>query len=1230
MAHKERKITAFLVNNYIERYKFLLLAVLFLLLAMLIETNFFNHRFSKHHARAFEQILQAKQHNAQQLIDEICNDSRQTDYAAYRKLYRKNSRLLVNQEMSFYVVRNKTLLYWSDNSINFPLDSFEKVRSKMCFIDNAWYLSEYRILDSVEVYLLTFIKSEYPYENEYIANRFHSDFNITPLVHIYVQQQPETYEIKDATGKTIMWLTKNTGRPENRIQRYLAIVLYFVGILFVLVFMNNFLRKIRKRYVRDIINLLFLGFVIAVRGWMLHVKVPYVCYTSSLFNASYYASSQLIPSLGDLLIHCMLLFYFLYQIQARIRDVKIQTNRKKLILFALFVLLSNAILYVITSAAQSLVYNSNIHLELYNLLDSGFLSFVVYLIIGLCLYSFFLVCIAFFSTVGVKLNTKNSIILFSSGLLVHTLLYFTPLSSQSIWSLVFYAVSLGVFYYLYRHGEFVFSIGFKALLLLLSVLFIQLYLNEHIQEKHAAVKRLYAVNLTNEQDPVAEMLLKDVKQNMRQDSVVKSVMMNSLGREDELNTYLQKKYFSGFLNRYNLESTICGTSEIFTNTNKLSYCDGYFNKQLKSFGVFLPYSEYHFLNNLNGSISYFDSLNFTLPNGARVKLFIELNSKRVSQELGYPKLLLSSDMNSNKHLQKYSYAKYKDNKLLSQKGDFPYALSFQSQGEGEYTELEFYKYRHIIYTANNAVQIIVSHRIPTFFNQLVWFSYIFIYFFILITIYDYTSERKYKGKRTQYTFTEKIRFSLFAVLFVSLVLTGVSLVLINTSQQTKAQQKNVREKLQSILVELSNQYEDVAVIPKSDIDKLQAQLVYFSNVFFTDINVYNPQGDLIASSRPEVFDYKLVGQKINPRAYQRLHIGDMPEFVNNEQIGDLEFTSAYGVLTNSKNFVLGYVNLPYFTKQAELTQQITSLIVAILNIYVILLMSATIFAVFISNKITYPLTILRDKMKLVKIGSKNEKIQWSAPDEIGDLIANYNSMIDQLDVSVKKLAESEREGAWREMAKQIAHEIKNPLTPIKLNIQLLNKSWDAQDENFEKRLKSISKSIIEQIDALAETANSFSNFAKLTEGNPEQILMNELLVNCITLFEQESNITFVSNIPAEPLCIYADKDKMLRLFNNIIKNAIQAIPIETAGVITVSLEKRDAMVQVRIADTGVGIAPEVADKLFEPYFTTKSTGSGFGLAISKKIIETAGGRIWFETELHKGTVFFIELPAVEA
>jgi len=240
-------------------------------------------------------------------------------------------------------------------------------------------------------------------------------------------------------------------------------------------------------------------------------------------------------------------------------------------------------------------------------------------------------------------------------------------------------------------------------------------------------------------------------------------------------------------------------------------------------------------------------------------------------------------------------------------------------------------------------------------------------------------------------------------------------------------------------------------------------------------------------------------------------------------------------------------------------------------------------------------------------------------------------MIDQLESSAQKLAESEREGAWHEMAKQIAHEIKNPLTPIKLNIQLLHKAWHMKDPDFESRLNNISHSIIEQIEALSETANSFSNFAKISDGKPEEVELNSVLQNTIILFGQEQNIEIHAHVPDEKIYIFADKEKIVRVCNNLIKNAIQAIPQNKKGIITITLEaSHNNTIRIIFEDNGKGISDEIRPKLFTPNFTTKTKGSGLGLAICKKIVEQMNGTIWFESELEKGTKFFIEIPSISA
>ena len=197
---------------------------------------------------------------------------------------------------------------------------------------------------------------------------------------------------------------------------------------------------------------------------------------------------------------------------------------------------------------------------------------------------------------------------------------------------------------------------------------------------------------------------------------------------------------------------------------------------------------------------------------------------------------------------------------------------------------------------------------------------------------------------------------------------------------------------------------------------------------------------------------------------------------------------------------------------------------------------------------------------------------------------------------------------------------------MKLSLQLLNRSWDEKDEKFETRLKTISKTIIEQIDTLADTATSFSDFAKLSKVVLEPININELLQNCITLFEQEENITITSDFKEQDVIVLADKEKTMRLFNNLLKNATQAIPTDQKGLISVTLQTEQNFARIAIHDNGRGIDDEVKKHIFELHFTTKSTGSGFGLAICKNIIEGCNGEIWFETELGVGTTFFVKLP----
>ena len=271
--------------------------------------------------------------------------------------------------------------------------------------------------------------------------------------------------------------------------------------------------------------------------------------------------------------------------------------------------------------------------------------------------------------------------------------------------------------------------------------------------------------------------------------------------------------------------------------------------------------------------------------------------------------------------------------------------------------------------------------------------------------------------------------------------------------------------------------------------------------------------------------------------------------------------------------------------------------------------------------------MIQESFKRIKLGIKNETIQYKGKDEIADLVNEYNRMVIELSDNAEKLARSEREMAWREMARQIAHEIKNPLTPMKLNIQQLQRAWKDKNQNWDELLNKVSSTLIEQINTLSSIATEFSNFAKMPKPKNEIVNIISKIKNTVRLFDQTENIEIKYQFNGlSEINVYADKEQILRVFTNLIKNAIQAIPEGKKGKINIETKLIDnkKRVLIKIQDNGRGIPVEIHDHLFEPNFTTKSSGMGLGLAIVKKIIDHTNGNIYFETEMNIGTAFYIE------
>jgi nitrogen fixation/metabolism regulation signal transduction histidine kinase len=364
---------------------------------------------------------------------------------------------------------------------------------------------------------------------------------------------------------------------------------------------------------------------------------------------------------------------------------------------------------------------------------------------------------------------------------------------------------------------------------------------------------------------------------------------------------------------------------------------------------------------------------------------------------------------------------------------------------------------------------------------------------------------------------------------------------------------------------------------------------------------------------------------MNPGAFFHLNNLRESQFTHEEAIATFYYNGTYSPVFSRNKSLLGYVQLPNFYQTSDLNNEISSIIVGFINLYALMFIAIGVMAWLVSRNISYPLMLIQKQLSQTSIGKKNEPINWDRKDEIGELVREYNLMIDQLQLSAEKLAQSEREGAWRDIARQIAHEIKNPLTPMKLSVQHLERAWNDQSPKLPETFKKVTRTLITQIDILSELATEFSSFAKMPAPENELIDIQELLEQVVHLQEHsfEGEISYFCEAN---LTIYFDKGYLTRTLTNLIKNGIQAIPEDKLGKIRIEAHKEEDHMHLWVSDNGTGINEEQKEKIFMPYYSTKVIGMGLGLPIVKSMIESGGGKLWFQTKEGEGTTFHVLLP----
>jgi two-component system, NtrC family, nitrogen regulation sensor histidine kinase NtrY len=1220
----------------ITHYKIFLisLTVLVVLMALGAESVYFSDFEYHFRTKIFNKRLHAKE----KLMEECLNNMKPI-------LARENHHGSISENDIFSIAeRNKIsileyldnkLLYWSDNGFSVPRSLDDSLyRKPLIFLQNGWFITKTIQAGNEKIVGLLRITTDYSFENDIIKSGFEKEFGILENVRFNIGKDASAFHLFSKNGDFLFSLTF----PKVRQNTYFILFPFCFWILaFILIILLS--AELAKYFVNSGKNQLAVGSVLLILTLIytliLLTGKPSILFQTELFSPYRFTLNKFIPSLGHLVMLSLLsavfscFFYIYYKLETKKEDGAVKDY-----LFLTALLSGGAVLFTLFHLVFSkLILTANINFETYKVLELSLFSIAGFASAILLL----LVPVIFLLKVFQSVKHYRNITVFYSiltSLLVPAIFYFNNIGTL-IPVTIFYCILTGSVRIAIKKeiGLFNMTVIFSMLTGVYSLWFITILSEEKTTENI----KIQAVSFSTEIDPEAEHLLLDSWTEISNDTALKRMM----GKEnferyfDKIYDHLRETYFNGYWGNFNFSIVLCRNDDPLKigSGNEISEnCFKFFDDRIHRDGHKLTGTDFYFIDNQGGRSNYLGRLNYKGINNHTNRLFIELYSDVNVFEPGYSELLLDKKFHGYAGLKDYSFAKYINGEIVLRTGEFPFDKTDADYVDknSDYRIFNTEGYKHILYKNGNSTVIITRPHITTG-DILISFAYLFGFILLLTNVLIMIIKRPVVRNLNIFNFRQKLQMSFIGILLFSFLLIGIVMAFLTISQYQSKHYENIKEKLNSVYLELDSKLSMEKHLSadwrNNSYVSLNDLLVKLSNVFNTDINLYDLNGFLIATSRQEIFDRDLASQRINNMALNNLKHLAKSEYFQKEKIGKLEYLSAYVPFFGSDNNILAYLNLPYFRMQSVLAKEISNLIVAIINFTLLLVFVTMGLAVFISGWLTTPLSMLSEGLASVEVGKKSKQLSYRGNDEIGELVKQYNRMVDEIEESTHKLANSEREYAWREMAKQIAHEIKNPLTPMKLNTQQLFKSWKDKAPGFDKTIERFTENQIEYIENLSSIASAFSAFAKMPVTNPCEVNLLEQIEMTLELFKSTDNVTFSVQWPFEKkIIVYADKEHLNGAFSNLFKNAIQSIPQGRMGIVKINMEVKSDRIIISISDNGSGIPEDLRKKLFTPNFTTKSSGMGLGLSIVKRYIESANGKIWFESETDKGSVFYVELP----
>lgn len=1149
---------------------------------------------------------------------------------------------------------NDSIVYWNNNNIlpyQFDIKYSDESYVKRDAISNSIYLRYKRpydvIIDSRDrhynIECLIPLYKNYSIQNEYLHNYFplmSTDFS--NYVDFVDEETP--FAVHDKHGKPLIYIQAKETYPYRSYFIWASILYLFSSLLAILMlYLAAIYIAGKYRFLWGFSFLLTV--ILLIRFLTVYYDLPRLSHQHGLFGIKFSSANDFwYYSLGDFLIDIGLLFVlslFLLR-EVKVAYVKGLSSAKRLLFLAGVYFLAIVGAGLIQFGFKDIILTSYISFEFNDFSQIDGYSILTLICIGGVLLTYYLLTHKFFKLSRVfQYTVRIRALLFAPillGWIVSAILLGTASEEILVVSL-FSCVHVSMLNLFERQGYT--SFIWLSLWLLSFSAFTSIVFTNANAEKGSILRKEYAQQIAFERDVDTEIEFDSIGSKILDDEFIEFTLNNPLflsprkAIEHITYRYLDHHFFG----RYNYSVHIYTEKGTPFKGEKHSFEE--FQDQLQE--SLATTSDYlQFYSNPDGSFSYLAELKVVTKNSKTpfAIIIISLEPKNDAEKSNVYVQLLSTAQNKEEQVvSQFEYGLYKYRKRVNYNGNFIASLThnmelppvgefitrYQNE-EGERRAGYFIGYRDKFNKDNVSFVRLADYN----FGQLLSiFAYIFsfgVFLLGVLILVNYIYTKIFNQALFDFNFADSFRERIQRGIIMVTLLSFIAIAFVSIRQFSMEYQdyhksrlkRKINSTAKTATWRIQHAPDSLDVLPTArslaDIHKI-------------DVNLFDTDGDLISSSEPTIFDRHLLSRRMHPMAYDAMKNSEQNYHSQDEKINSFTYLAAYVPLKNKEGNTIAYLNLPYDITGSNVgSQDVAQFLGALLNVYVLFLLLAGAIALVISNTIVRPLSVVGEKLKEVKLGQKNEPIQWDNDDEIGDLVQRYNEMIVELEKSTNKLARSQRESAWRDMAKQVAHEIKNPLTPMKLNIQLLQRVMTLQPEKAKKMVDRVSNTLIEQIDSLAHIASEFSNFAKMPQAQNEVLLLNRLVWNVYNLFKEEENMQLSSNISDDDCYIFADKTQITRVLNNLLKNAVQAIPEDQIGKIEIVMYMTSKTAIVSIKDNGTGIPEDKKEEIFVPNFTTKSSGTGIGLSMSKTIVEMAKGVIYFESEEGEGTEFFVEIP----